>query len=85
VVRIRLARAGLKKHPFYHIVATDSRSARDGRFIEQLGYFNPTALGKEIKIHLELDQIEQWLSQGAQISDRVKRLITEYKKAPPST
>lgn len=84
MVKIRLARAGAKKHPFYHIVVTDSRNPRDGRFIEKLGYFNPIALGKEIRIHLDRDKIEQWLHKGAQISNRVKRLVTEHTKAKES-
>lgn len=80
MVTIRLARRGAKKRPFYDIVLTDSRNPRDGRFIEKLGYFNPIASGKEIRLHLNLDTIEQKISQGAKLSDRVSRLIKEYKK-----
>ncbi len=75
MVTIRLARAGAKKRPFYHIVATDSRSPRDGRYIERLGFFNPIASGREQKLKLEQARIDYWLSQGAQPSERVARLI----------
>lgn len=75
MVTIRLARAGAKKRPFYHIVATDSRNPRDGRYIERLGYFNPIATGQEQKLNLEQERVDYWLSQGAQPSDRVAGLI----------
>ncbi len=75
MVTIRLARAGAKKRPFYHIVAADSRSPRDGRYIERLGFFNPIASGREQKLKLEQARIDYWLSQGAQPSERVVRLI----------
>ena len=81
MVIIRLARSGAKKRPFYHVVVTDSRNKRDGRFIEKLGYFNPVATGKAIRLHLELDKIDHKIKQGAQLSDRVLRLIKEYKKS----
>ncbi|WP_111657369.1 30S ribosomal protein S16 [Isoalcanivorax indicus] len=80
MVVIRLARGGSKKRPFYHVVVTDSRNARDGRFIERLGYFNPIARGGEIPLKLELERIEHWLGQGANPSDRVSALIKEYRK-----
>ena len=75
MVVIRLARGGAKKRPFYHIVATDKRNARDGRNIERLGYFNPVAMGKEIRLHMDMDRVNYWLSQGAQTSDKVANLI----------
>ena len=75
MVTIRLARAGAKKRPFYHIVAADSRSPRDGRYIERLGYFNPIATGQEQRLSLEQARIDYWLSQGAQPSERVAQLI----------
>lgn len=75
MVTIRLARAGAKKRPFYHIVATDSRNPRDGRYIERLGYFNPIATGQEQRLSLEQDRVDYWLSQGAQPSERVAGLI----------
>ncbi len=75
MVTIRLARGGSKKRPFYHMVVTDSRNARDGRYIERLGYFNPVAKGQEERLHLKQDRIEYWVGQGAQPSDRVAKLL----------
>jgi small subunit ribosomal protein S16 len=73
---IRMARAGTKKRPFYHIVVADSRSPRDGRFIERLGYFNPL-LPKEKteRLKLDLDKVQDWMKKGAQPSDRVLRFL----------
>lgn len=79
MVKIRLARAGAKKRPFYHVVATESRSARDGRFIERLGYYNPNARGNEQKLMLDLARVEHWTKNGAQVSERVAFLV---KTAP---
>ena len=79
MVKIRLARGGAKKKPFYSIVATDSRKRRDSGYIERIGYFNPVAQGQEVRLQLEEDRLEYWVSQGAQISDRVKQLAREYK------
>ena len=75
-VVIRMARAGTKKRPVYHIVAADSRSPRDGRFIERLGYFNPL-LPKENKdrLKLDLEKVKAWMVKGAQPSDRVMRFL----------
>jgi small subunit ribosomal protein S16 len=75
-VVIRMARAGTKKRPVYHIVAADSRSPRDGRFIERLGYFNPL-LPKDNKdrLKLDLDKVKSWMTKGAQPSDRVMRFL----------
>lgn len=81
MVTIRLARSGSKKRPFYHVTVADSRNARDGRFIERVGFFNPVASGKEEKIRLDLERIEYWLSKGAQTSERVAQLIKQYKKS----
>jgi len=81
VVTIRLARGGSKKRPFYHVVVTDSRNKRDGRYIERLGYFNPGAKGQEIGLKLESERIDYWVSKGAQTSDRVASLIKKNKKA----
>ena len=75
MVTLRLARAGAKKRPFYHIVAADSRSPRDGRYIERLGFFNPVASGREEKLKLEQERIDYWLSRGAQPTERVAGLI----------
>lgn len=80
MVTIRLARGGSKKRPFYSVVVTDSRNARDGRFIERIGYFNPIARGGEIRLRLEEERLSHWLANGAQTSDRVKTLIREFRK-----
>jgi len=81
MVTIRLSRGGAKKKPFYHVVVTDSRMRRDGRYIERVGYFNPVARGAEKRLDVSLDRIEHWISQGAATSDRVKSLIKEARKA----
>ncbi|OGT30299.1 MAG: 30S ribosomal protein S16 [Gammaproteobacteria bacterium RIFCSPHIGHO2_12_FULL_35_23] len=81
MVVIRLARGGAKKRPFYHVVAADKRSSRNGRFIEKLGYFNPIAQGKEIPLNLDVERINYWLSVGAQPSERVVSLLKEANKA----
>ena len=78
MVKIRLARGGAKKKPFYSIVATDSRKRRDSAYIERLGYFNPVARGQEVRLTIEQHRIDYWISKGAQISDRVKQLIKEF-------
>ena len=80
MVTIRLARRGSKKRPFYNVVATDSRKPRDGRFIEQLGFFNPVARGGEERLRLEAERIRHWLEQGAQASERVQGLLREHSK-----
>ena len=74
-VRIRLKRMGAKKKPFYRIVVADSRSPRDGRFIEEIGYYNPTTDPTTIKI--DTDKAKDWLSKGAQPSDTVKALFAK--------
>ncbi|MGP1930192.1 MAG: 30S ribosomal protein S16 [Arsenophonus sp. ET-YP4-MAG3] len=80
MVTIRLARRGRKKCPFYQIVVTDSRNARDGRFIERIGFFNPIALSKKKELHLDLNRVDYWVNLGATISDRVLSLIKQEKK-----
>ena len=82
MVVIRLARGGAKKRPFYHVVAADHRRARDGRYIERLGYFNPVARGQETELHLERERINHWLSVGAQPSARVASLLKQFDSAP---
>ncbi len=79
MVKIRLARGGAKKKPFYSIVATDSRKRRDSGYIERLGYFNPVARGQEVRLTIDEDRLTYWTSKGAQISDRVKQLVKEFK------
>jgi small subunit ribosomal protein S16 len=80
MVTIRLARAGAKKRPFYHIVVTDSRSRRDGRYIERLGFFNPIATGDEQELQVDMERVNYWLGQGAQASERVAKLIKQSSK-----
>ncbi|MDB6097269.1 MAG: rpsP [Francisellaceae bacterium] len=80
MVVIRLTRGGAKKRPFYHIVATDSRNRRDGRYLEQLGYFNPIAKGQEKRLSLKDERVAYWISQGAKPSDRVQSLLKEASK-----
>ncbi|MFC3150933.1 30S ribosomal protein S16 [Litoribrevibacter euphylliae] len=79
MVVIRLARSGSKKRPFYHISVADSRNARDGRFIERVGFFNPVARGQEERLRIDNERVEYWVSKGAQLSDRVAKLVKEAK------
>jgi len=73
---IRMARAGTKKRPFYHIVVADSRSPRDGRFIERLGYFNPLLpKDKKERLVVDFEKMKAWLAKGAQPSDRIARFL----------
>lgn len=81
MVTIRLARGGSKKRPFYHVVVTDSRSARDGRFIERVGFFNPIATGQEERVRFNMERVDYWVGTGAQMSDRVSSLLKDAKKA----
>ncbi|OOZ38373.1 30S ribosomal protein S16 [Solemya elarraichensis gill symbiont] len=80
MVTIRLSRTGAKKRPFYHLVVTDSRNARDGRYIERIGFFNPVARGQEERLRVELDRVDHWIGQGAQQSERVQELVKNYRK-----
>ncbi len=81
MVTIRLARHGAKKRPFYQIVVADSRKAATGRFIEKVGFFNPTAQGQEEGLRLDLDRVNHWVGQGATVSDRVTKLVKDAQKA----
>lgn len=81
MVKIRLSRGGAKKQPFYHIVVADSRRARDGRNIERLGFFNPVARGQEERLRLDLERVDYWQGNGAQLTDRVKSLVSEARAA----
>lgn len=85
MVTIRLSRGGAKKQPFYHIVATDSRSRRDGRYIERLGYYNPVARGQSVGTNVDLARVDHWVGNGAQMSDRVTKILKDYRKAQPAT
>ncbi len=82
MVVIRLSRTGGNKTPFYHVVVADQRRSRDGRFIERIGYYNPMARGQDLRLQLEEERIDYWLSKGAKASDRVNHLIKELKKSP---
>ena len=79
MVTIRLARAGAKKRPFYNVRVADSRRARDGAYLERVGYYNPVARGGEKRLELNMERIENWISLGAQPSERVQRLIKDFK------
>ena len=81
MVTIRLQRGGAKKRPFYQVVVADGRFARDGRFIERVGFFNPMASGQAEKINLDMTRIQHWIGQGASVSDRVAKLIKDAAKA----
>jgi len=77
-LKLRLARAGTKKRPFYHIVVADSRSPRDGRFIERLGYFNPLLpKDKTERLKLDLEKVKAWVAKGALPTDRVSRFLDD--------
>ena len=77
MVTIRLARGGAKKRPFYHIVVTDSRNPRDGRYIERVGFFNPVATGGEVRLNVDNERLNYWVSKGAQPSELVASLVKQ--------
>lgn len=79
MVTIRLSRGGALKRPFYHVVVTDSRNRRDGRYIERLGFFNPIATGGEDRLRIDLERADYWLGKGAQTSERVADLLKEQR------
>jgi len=81
MVSIRLARTGAKKRPFYHVVVTDSRVSRDGRFIERVGFYNPIATDKEEKLRIDRDRVAYWKSQGAKASSAVAKLLNQDRAA----
>lgn len=81
MVKIRLSRGGAKKQPFYHIVVTDSRNARDGRNIERLGFFNPVARGQNERLRLDTERVDYWVGHGALVSERVSKLVAEARRA----
>jgi small subunit ribosomal protein S16 len=83
MISIRLRREGATNHPFYKIVVADSRARRDGRFIEQVGNYNPLKVDENA--NLDLDRVEYWLSQGARPSDTVASLIKRAKRAGSTT
>jgi small subunit ribosomal protein S16 len=81
MVTIRLSRGGAKNRPFYQIVVTDSRSSRDGRYIERIGFFNPLARGNEETLRLDSERVAYWKANGAQTSERVAQLIKVASKS----
>ncbi|MDK4688992.1 30S ribosomal protein S16 [Kingella negevensis] len=81
MVVIRLARGGSKKRPFYNIIVADSRSRRDGRFIERVGFYNPVANEKQERVRLQADRLNHWVAQGAQLSEAVAKLVKEQQAA----
>lgn len=81
MVTIRLARGGSKKRPFYNIIVADSRSRRDGRFIERVGFYNPVANEKQERVRIVADRLNHWVSQGAQLSEAVAKLVKEQQVA----
>ena len=79
MVTIRLSRGGSKKRPFYHLTVCDSRNARNGRYIERVGFFNPVARGQEQRLNVNRERVDHWISQGAYCSERVAKLLQEGK------
>ncbi len=84
MVKIRLTRGGAKKRPFYHIIVTDVRSARDGRNIERVGYYNPVASGADKRVELNIERVDHWVGNGAQLTEKVRSLYKEATKAKAS-
>ncbi|MDR2365574.1 MAG: 30S ribosomal protein S16 [Zoogloeaceae bacterium] len=78
MVVIRLSRGGAKKRPFYNLVVADSRSRRDGRFVERIGFYNPVAASHEENLRVALDRLTYWRQNGAQLSPTVTRLVKQY-------
>ena len=85
MLTIRLARSGAKKRPFYHISVADSRMPRDGRFVERVGYYNPIASGQEVRLEVDVERIDYWISKGAQPSERVLNLLKQNTETPEQT
>ncbi len=79
MVVIRLARGGAKKRPFYSVVVADSRRASTGKFIERIGFFNPIASAHEESLKIDLDRVDYWVANGAQLSDRVGKLVRSLR------
>lgn len=81
MVTIRLSRGGSKKRPFFSITVADQRRSPTGRFIERIGFFNPSARGNEEKLRLDLERAQHWVNLGAQPTERVADLIKQAQKA----
>ena len=79
MVIIRLALGGSKKRPFYHITVADRRRARGGRYIERIGFYNPVARGQEERLRIDSERVDYWLGQGAKASDRVRKLLKDFR------
>jgi len=84
MVTIRLSRGGARGRPFYHVVVSDSRRPRDGRYIERLGFFSPMAKGPEERLRLDLGRYDYWVGVGAQTSDRVASLVKVSRQQAPA-
>ena len=82
MVIVRLAKSGSKKNPYYFITVADSRKPRDGAFIERLGFFNPSARGSEERMRFNIERLDHWIGQGAQLSDKVKELAKDARLSP---
>ena len=82
MVIIRLARGGAKKNPFYNVVVADSRNRRDGRFIERVGFYNPSASANAEGLRIDLARVAHWQNNGAQLSETVARLVKFHAKGP---
>jgi small subunit ribosomal protein S16 len=80
MVTIRLTRRGARNAPFYHVVVTDSRKRQGGKSLELVGFFNPVARKGETKLRLDLPRIDYWTGKGAQPSERVQTLLTDFRK-----
>ncbi len=85
MVTIRLSRGGSKKRPFYHLTVTDSRSARNGRYIERVGFFNPVARGQEERLRVDNERVAFWVGNGAQLSERVAKLLKDQAAPAAAT
>jgi small subunit ribosomal protein S16 len=81
MVTIRLSNTGAKRNPYYHIVVIDSRKKLSGRPLERIGFFNPSATGQEVEFKIEMERVDHWVSQGAQLSERVAKLIKQNAAA----
>ena len=82
MVIVRLAKSGAKKNPYFFITVADSRKPRDGAYIERLGFFNPSAKGSEERMRFNVERLDHWISQGAQVSDKVKELEKDARLSP---
>ena len=82
MVVIRLARGGAKKRPFFNLVVADSKRARDGRFIERIGFYNPKASAGEQPLRIETERLTYWQSKGAKLSPTAARLVRQFGKQP---